>query len=446
MATPLADAEFDDLMGALGPFEKKPALVIAVSGGADSLALTLLAQRWAASRGGRAIGLTVDHGLRPGSSEEARQTGRWLSAYNIEHHILTWTGPKPTTGLQREAREARYHRLTTWCRDAGILHLLTGHHRQDQAETVALRKARKSGPDGLAGMAAIRDLQGMRLLRPLLGIDKARLIATLDRRQQAWIDDPSNRNPSFSRNRLRRDGIDHEQLLTEAACHGHDRYVSEKQRHAAHARTACLDPAGFAWVAESLIGDLEDQLAAPLAARLLMTVSGGVYPPRSHGLKQLLHAMRHDRPFAGKTLGHCRILSRKGRWLFCCENTLSSTLTLIPGIWQNWENRFLARSRHQDQENQGLSLRQLGDDGWPKRHDLVVQGRSREIPQAARTSLPSIWRGETLLAIPHIGRYERSFDPSLLDLHFRPATPLANAPFAAHMCAYSTDQTVALAH
>ncbi|MGI9491081.1 MAG: ATP-binding protein, partial [Geminicoccaceae bacterium] len=75
-ARPLFDAEFNDLMEAVGPFEASPVLAVAVSGGPDSLALLILASRWATSRGGRAIGLTVDHGLRTNSAEEAEQTGQ----------------------------------------------------------------------------------------------------------------------------------------------------------------------------------------------------------------------------------------------------------------------------------------------------------------------------------------------------------------------------------
>ena len=225
----LSDMEFDRLMAALGPFEHCPLIAVAVSGGPDSLALTLLASRWAKSRGGRVIGLTVDHGLRRASAEEARQTGLWLKNHGIEHHRLTWTGPKPTTGLQQRARTARYDLLAGWCRQAGILHLLTAHHRQDQAETLALRKARQSGANGLAGMAAIRELQGLRLLRPFLDVDKNRLTATLGQLGQRWIDDPSNRHLDFTRNRLRHDGLDTTSLADQAGHYGRKRAASDRR-------------------------------------------------------------------------------------------------------------------------------------------------------------------------------------------------------------------------
>lgn len=428
---PLVDTEFGGLMAALGPFEYRPLLAVAVSGGPDSLALTLLASRWARSRDGKVVGLTVDHGLRTASAEEARQTGRWLKDYGIEHHSLTWAGPKPLAGLQQQAREARYDLLTTWCRQAGILHLLTAHHRQDQAETVALRKARQSGANGLAGMAAIRDLRALRLLRPLLGVDKDRLMATLDQEGQRWIDDPTNRNLEFTRNRLRHDGLDIAGLASLAGRCGREREAADRKLHAALVTAVVPDPAGFARLSCPLFDDLPAHLADSLVPRVLMTIGGTVYPPRSRSLERLLHAMRHDRTHACQTLSRCRIHKQKGQWLICREGASSPALALVPGQWQNWDNRFLIRSRSR---LDGLAVRQLGDQAWAMRNKLIEKEKMRRIPAAARSSLPSLWQGENLLAIPHLGLFARSFDPSVLDLKFRPAMPLANAPFAAHMC------------
>ena len=443
MAKPLFDTEFNDLMEALGPFEASPLVAIAVSGGPDSLALLILTSRWAASRGGRAVGLIVDHGLRATSAAEAEQTGRWLNRYGVDHHILTWTGSKPTTGLQRHARNARYDLLFAWCRDAGILHLLTGHHQQDQAETVALRRARQSGKKGLSGMAAIREVQGLRLLRPLLGTDKARLKATLDHFGQNWIDDPSNRRLCFTRNRLRHDGFDLAGLTQDASRHGRERSSADKALHTALAKTVNLDPAGFATASAGCFNALSPGLAEDLVANVLMTIGGGVYPPRRPSLRRLVNAMRDDRSFSDQTLGHCRIIKQNQHWLICRERTDASTEPLIPGQWRCWDERFLLRSRHQQR---GLLVRALDDRGWSKRHDLVERHQAGVIPHAVRPSLPSVWRDETLLAIPHAGLFDRSFNPLELDLRFRPLTPLGNAPFAAHMCAYMNEKTVAVVH
>ena len=156
-------------MAALGPFEARPDLAVAVSGGADSLALCLFADRWVRARGGRLVALTVDHGLRPGSRQECATLARWLGGRGIEHDILTWKGAKPAAGIQAAAREARYSLLHEACRERGILHLLLAHHAADQAETVLLRAGAGSGFDGLAAMPAVSGLEAPRRLRPLLG-------------------------------------------------------------------------------------------------------------------------------------------------------------------------------------------------------------------------------------------------------------------------------------
>ena len=117
-------------MAGLEPFETPPRLAVAVSGGADSLALVLLCHRWARRRGGEVIGLTVDHRLRAESEAEARQVGKWLVRQGIAHRRLVWErlGGKPTSAIQAAARTARYRLLADWCRRRGLLHLALAHH------------------------------------------------------------------------------------------------------------------------------------------------------------------------------------------------------------------------------------------------------------------------------------------------------------------------------
>ncbi len=166
---PLTLPEFAASLAAIGGFETRPLIAVAVSGGPDSMALMLLADRWARMRGGRAWGLTVDHGLRRESADEARTVGVMARRpCGFRTISCAGCGPKPASGIQEAAREARYRLLTAWCRDRCCLHLLTAHHLEDQIETHLIRRRAGSGVDGLAGMSAVRELSGCRLVRPLL--------------------------------------------------------------------------------------------------------------------------------------------------------------------------------------------------------------------------------------------------------------------------------------
>jgi tRNA(Ile)-lysidine synthase len=182
-----------------------PALVLAVSGGPDSVALMWLAARWRKgfAQGPRLVAVTIDHGLRKDASREAREVKRLARQLDVEHRTLRWTGDKPSRGVPAAARDARYRLLAKAARAARASHVLTAHTRDDQAETLLMRLLRGSGIAGLSAMARESERDGIRLARPLLDVPKSRLIATLNRAKIAFADDPTNRDTAFTRPRLR---------------------------------------------------------------------------------------------------------------------------------------------------------------------------------------------------------------------------------------------------
>jgi tRNA(Ile)-lysidine synthase len=219
-AEPAAAVSAAEARTLFADLKSAPALLLAVSGGPDSTALMVLAARWRAAlrSGPRLLAVTVDHGLRAESGREARAAKALASRLGIRHRTMRWSGAKPETGLQEAARAVRYRLLASAARAAGARHILTAHTLDDQAETVVLRMARGSGLTGLAAMARETVLMGqagdaaaprrsgagpLLLVRPLLDLPKARLIATLDAGGISFCDDPSNRDPRFTRARLR---------------------------------------------------------------------------------------------------------------------------------------------------------------------------------------------------------------------------------------------------
>jgi tRNA(Ile)-lysidine synthase len=222
-STPVTAAEAKALFSGLA---RAPVLLLAISGGPDSTALMVLAARWRQSLKAKPklVAVTIDHGLRPESRSEAALVQRLARRLGIAHHTIAWRGPKPKSGLQQAARRARYRLLAETARAAGANHVLTAHTLDDQAETVLIRMSHGSGLSGLAAMSRIAMLpvvgaEGMKLVRPLLDIPKARLVATLRAAKIPFAEDPSNSDSRFTRARFRelmpslaREGLDTRRL------------------------------------------------------------------------------------------------------------------------------------------------------------------------------------------------------------------------------------------
>jgi tRNA(Ile)-lysidine synthase len=182
-----------------------PAIVLAVSGGPDSIALMWLVARWrrALSRGPRLFAVTVDHGLRAEAVREAREVKRLARALDLPHRTMRWQGTKPRAGLPAAARAARYRLLAQAAQAVGATHIFTAHTRDDQAETLLMRMMRGSGIAGLSAMARETERNGVVLARPFLDVPKSRLVATLKKAKIDFADDPTNRDMNFTRPRIR---------------------------------------------------------------------------------------------------------------------------------------------------------------------------------------------------------------------------------------------------
>jgi len=201
---PITFSEFSGWIAQLVELEAGKKIAVAVSGGADSMALLLLANSWAKEKKLEITTLTINHNLRADAKNEASTVAIWCAEKNINHQIIAWDfAEKPTSAIQEKARSARYQLLTDFCQKNAIKNLLIAHHGDDQIETFFFRLARGSGFLGLAGMSAKTEISGVKLLRPLLLAPKTRLIATLKEQNQPWIEDPSNQNTDYTRVRIR---------------------------------------------------------------------------------------------------------------------------------------------------------------------------------------------------------------------------------------------------
>ncbi len=430
----LDEAGFARLMAPFAPFEPAPRIAVAVSGGADSLALALLIQRWAKRRGGEAVALTVDHRLRPGSGAESRRVGTLLEPHGMAQRVLRWQAPKPAANLQAAARAARYRLLGEWCRRRGILHLALAHQLDDQAETLLLRLARGSGLEGLSAMAPVVEMPELRLIRPLLEVPKARLEAYLRGRGLAWIEDPSNQDSGFARVRMR--GV-MPALAREGASSAR---LAAAARHLARARTAieaavarlaasamALHPAGFARLDPAQLTAAPPEIALRCLARALMAVGGAVYTPRLERLERLYDSLCAglDR---GATLGGCRLLPRRDHLLLTREARSIGALKLAPGESLLWDGRYeVSVARRSGGRRLGLAA--LGPRGWAEALAAAPGLRGSPIPAPARLACPAFTDRQGLLAAPQIGFWRDEAARRAIKCRFAPLTTLAPPGF-----------------
>jgi tRNA(Ile)-lysidine synthase len=441
-APPIAAAEFARQLDSLGPFESRPTLAIGLSGGGDSMALALLAADWVRVRGGTAVALTVDHGLRDESALEAARIGDWARARGIAHFVLPWTGPKPATGIMAAARTARYALMSGWCRDHGVLHLLLAHQQEDQIETFLLRLARKSGREGLAGMSAVVETPDIRLLRPLLGVGRARLRATLLARDEAWLEDPSNVNPAFARVRMRAllpglasAGFDVATLAQVVQRLGRRRVAHETALADLLARAAAIYPEGWAILDWGRLSGAEETFALAALGHVAMTVGGLPYPPRRARLAGLNAALSGGFDERARTLGGCIWTRRRGRIVVLREAAAAAgEVAVNDSETMIWDDRFKITDLPRPLSPEAR-IGPIGVPGWAS-----IRGSARgnkrlaqqSFPAAVGATLPVLRHLDGVRAVPHLLYGRRGASPDSVERFralFFPRQPLAGSGF-----------------
>ena len=202
----LASRVFDRLDARL-EFNVERPIVLALSGGGDSMALLDLAALWAGRRGRRLLAVTVDHGLNPDSGRWNAIAARAAAALGVEWRGIRWDGPRPSTGLPAAARSARHALIADVAREAGARVMLFAHTSSDVAEADWMR-ARGSSLGRIRAWApspAWPQGRGLMLLRPLLPESRERVRTYLAGRGLGWVEDPGNVDPRYARSRARQD-------------------------------------------------------------------------------------------------------------------------------------------------------------------------------------------------------------------------------------------------
>ncbi|MGA0603969.1 tRNA lysidine(34) synthetase TilS [Caulobacter sp. KR2-114] len=376
-------------------------LIVAVSGGGDSLALLLMTAAWAAAAGRRLIAATVDHRLQAAGADWTRWCAQRAAALGLAHRSLAWDGEKPAAGLPAAARRARHALLAELARREGAGVVMMGHTADDGLEAAAMRAAGSTTPSPRewAPSPAWPEGRGVFVLRPLLAWRRADLRAWLSAGGETWIDDPANADPRFARARARaalsgcgaRSPIKRPSPL---AGEGGPRSGSDE---------GWVDPgADFPTLA---LSDREDgalvfrrgTLDRHSLAAAVLSASGGVRPPPGAAVDRLAARLAKGEAFVASLAG-ARLMAADDRIVIAREagefrRRGAPVLALPAGETRIWDGRFALTAAGPD-----LVARPLG--GLATRLSAQETKALQAVPAAARAALPAVVDGEGQVSCP----------------------------------------------
>lgn len=322
---------------------------IAVSGGADSVALMLLVREWALPLHKQVFVYTVDHGLRAEAAAECAAVVDLAQQLGLTARLLRWEGDKPTSGIQAAAREARYELIANAMAQDGVPVLATGHHLEDQAETVLMRLAHGSGIGGLAGMSSDVQSHGIRICRPLLGVSKQVLVACVERAGVSFVADPSNENRKYERVRWR-------QALAQLAKEGLGAVriadLANRARRAdtaldfymrqAFAEVGSVSPFGIICLERDGLRALPEEIAVRIMRHVVDWAGVSSRPYALAPLEALTALVRGTEVFGKRTMGGCVIQAQGANICVLRESSriVEAARTLAPGDCVRWDGRF----------------------------------------------------------------------------------------------------------
>lgn len=422
---PLADDELEELFA---PLAEASLIALAVSGGADSLALLDAVDRWRRRpRRPRVVVLTVDHRLRRGSGAEAVAVAKIARARGMTARVLAWKGPRPKSDIEGAARAGRYRLLIDACREESATHLVLAHHRDDLAETFLLRLQRGAGVFGLAAMRPILAVGDVTIVRPLLGLARARLAATTAAARLTPVDDPMNADSRFDRARVRRlfpmlasEGLDGMSLAAAALRLADAADAIDAVATALISDAVTTDVVAVAWLDVAAFAKASVEVRMRALTRLLLAVGGDDYPPRHERLAALCDAIlgHAERGRFKRTLAGTVVEWRDGRFAFYREGGRLGlpTVKVKAGFAGTWDHRFAVAVGKGAPV--GLTLGPLGESG---RREIGAVSGTR--PAGALAALPALRRRGKVVAVPSLSEGEAfpvTVRPILLDRLRRP--------------------------
>jgi len=398
-------------------FVGKDKFAIAVSGGSDSLALSILAKLYSLESNSDLVALVIDHKLRKESASEAKQTLESLKDINIEAKILSYKGEKFSSNIQKKARDLRYDLFEKYCVKNKIKFLILAHHQDDLVENFYIRLIRGSGIKGLTSLQNVFQYnKNFYLLRPLLNFTKKELLEITKKIYYKWVEDPSNKNDKFLRVRIRKmqsklqkEGLNPRRIIKtienlSKAKNSLDFYVFKSEK-----KYLNFYKEGYSTIKLSILKNEAQEVIFRLIIKAIHFVSGEYYPPRSDSLNTLIKNIS-QKNFKSATLGGCLIEKNKNLFTFFREDRNVPVETLNKKQQKkNWDDRFLVFCNLNN--SQGLIVKKLGSSGIEYLRKNKFSDYGEKIPVHAKKTLPSFWnsRGE-LLFVPFLNFKNRKYN------------------------------------
>lgn len=371
-------------------------LGVGVSGGSDSLGLLAVLASWAQKGGPDLRAVTVDHGIRPESADEAAHVARICERLGVRHDVLVWEGWDGAGNLPDQARRARYRLMTQWALREGVPQVAIAHTLNDQAETFLMRLSREAGVDGLAAMTQSWVQDGVHFRRPALGLSRGELQRVLTAKGIAWVDDPTNTDMAFERARVRKvletlEGLGlSARSLSNVANHMSELretvywyvFLAAQDCVRFQSGDVLLDRGGFR--------TLQRDIARRLVQQVLRWLSGADYAPRGRSVDLLLEAIRGGTTM---TLHGCLMTVSAETLRFTREARAVAGLRAPVGT--DWDGRWRLDGPWAD----GAEIAALGLSGLAD----CPNWRDTGLPAASLAASPAVWRGQRLIAAPLAG-------------------------------------------
>ena len=427
---PILLNEFEAELDKIAKFENNPEIGLALSGGSDSFALMFLAKKWVKKKNGKLIAFTVDHNLREDSLKSAIKVQSTAIKEGISCKILRWKHEVLSSKFMSLARINRYNLILNECRKMRIFHLLVAHHLDDNLETFCMRSSRGSNMIGLSSIPAVREIQGLRIIRPLLSFEKKRLIDTCSYFKIKVIDDPNNNNFKFERVRVRnylkkKNNTFKQKIIENIYKEKKKREEIENQLSLFFIKKLVFFPWGVFKIYKKDLLKLNEKLRIILVKKILSTNSGKFFQPTKKSVKNILQLFSSNKNTT-KTL-HSSVIKVKDDVIYIFRESQKTQINMNLGlickknenVW--WDNRFLISSTKNN-----FLCSCINEKNWP---DLKIccDDKINKIPFEIIKSLPII-KIKSKKLIPYLSKKEE-FKKMGIKIYFDSRVELVNNNF-----------------